>query len=519
MAYNYCYSTMVGRVRDLKLNNNIIGVGSVSLKKGILDLLSDYVNISPNGVIFVKPQIRKSTLSRMLKEIIDIRVMVKKTISELGPGNEALKKSLSNKQLALKLLANVTYGYTSASFSGRMPCADLADSVVQTGRETLEKAIKLIESNEEWGAKVVYGDTDSLFIYLPGKSKDDAFRIGNEMSLAVSGANPDPIFLKFEKVYFPSILVSKKRYVGYAYEYPGQVEPKFDSKGIETVRRDGHPAQQKIIEQALRILFETKDVSNVKEYVQSQFSKIYSGKVSIQDFCFAKEVKLGKYKSESTAPAGAVVAKRQMEKDKRAEPQYKERIPYLVVKSTIGKPLRDRSISPEEYMKDEMLELDAEYYINKTLIPPLGRLFNIAGIDVAQWDTGLTRRKKGLRDIKGSKMKMLGSSVLCCNCRINHVRDNESNLCVACLESAKTTAVSLLQAIGEREKDCHDLNMVCRACSYRYSKDAGSAGDDVAARCSSYDCPIYYSKMKNKKVLGSEELNRKRAALKYLDTW
>lgn len=519
MAYNYCYSTMVGRVRDLKLNNNIIGVDSVSLKKGMLDLLNDYVTISPNGVIFVKPHIRQSILSRMLKEILDIRVMVKKTISELGPGNEALKKSLSNKQLALKLLANVTYGYTSASFSGRMPCADLADSVVQTGRETLEKAIKIIESKQEWGAKVVYGDTDSLFIYLPGKSKDEAFNIGNAMSLAVSQANPDPIFLKFEKVYFPSILVSKKRYVGYAYEWPGQREPKFDAKGIETVRRDGHPAQQKIIEQALRILFETKDVSKVKGYVQSQFSKIHSGKVSIQDFCFAKEVKLGKYKSESTAPAGAVVAKRQMENDKRAEPQYKERIPYLVVKSTVGKPLRDRSMSPEEYMKNELLELDAEYYINKTLIPPLGRLLNIAGIDVAQWDTGLKRVRKGLKEIKGSKIKLLGNSVMCCNCRKNRIHDDVSNLCLTCLENSKHTVVNLLQNIEEREKEHHDIRMICRACSYRYSNDPSVAGDDIGSGCSSYDCPIYYSKMKNIKVLKSDDFIKQRKALKYLDKW
>jgi DNA polymerase elongation subunit (family B) len=36
-------------------------------------------------------------------------------------------------------MQNVTYGYTGASFSGRMPCVEIADSIVQTGRETLEK--------------------------------------------------------------------------------------------------------------------------------------------------------------------------------------------------------------------------------------------------------------------------------------------------------------------------------------------------------------------------------------------
>ena len=40
----------------------------------------------------------------------------------------------------MKFIANVTYGYTSATFSGRMPAVEIADAIVQTGRETLEKA-------------------------------------------------------------------------------------------------------------------------------------------------------------------------------------------------------------------------------------------------------------------------------------------------------------------------------------------------------------------------------------------
>lgn len=64
-------------------------------------------------------------------------------------------------QLTLKLIANVTYGYTAAGFSGRMPCAELADSIVQCGRSTLEKAISFVNAHDKWKAKVIYGDTDS----------------------------------------------------------------------------------------------------------------------------------------------------------------------------------------------------------------------------------------------------------------------------------------------------------------------------------------------------------------------
>lgn len=70
------------------------------------------------------------------------------------------------RQLALKLIANVTYGYTAAGFSGRMPCAELADSIVQCGRSTLEKAISHVNAQEKWNAKVIYGDTDRWACYF-----------------------------------------------------------------------------------------------------------------------------------------------------------------------------------------------------------------------------------------------------------------------------------------------------------------------------------------------------------------
>lgn len=44
--------------------------------------------------------------------------------------------------------------------------------------------------------------------------------------------------MKFEKVMWPCILITKKRYVGMSYEKINQTIGKFDAKGIETVRRD-----------------------------------------------------------------------------------------------------------------------------------------------------------------------------------------------------------------------------------------------------------------------------------------
>lgn len=102
-----------------------------------------------------------------------------------------------------------------------------------------------------------------MFVLLKGRSRKEAFQIGNEIAAAIGGMNPSPITLKMEKVYHPCFLLTKKRYVGYSYESPEQSEPKFDAKGIETIRRDTCGAVAKTMEQSLRIFFENQDIDKV----------------------------------------------------------------------------------------------------------------------------------------------------------------------------------------------------------------------------------------------------------------
>jgi DNA polymerase zeta len=360
IAYNYCYSTCLGRIVSWR-GQNKMGFMDFKREPQLLELVKDHINIAPNGMMYVKPEMRKSLLAKMLGEILETRVMVKSGMKQ-DKDDKTLQQLLNNRQLALKLLANVTYGYASASFSGRMPCSEIADSIVQTGRETLEKAIAIIHATEKWGAEVVYGDTDSLFIHLKGRTKDQAFTIGEEIAAAITAANPRPIKLKFEKVYHPCVLLAKKRYVGFKYEHRNQKEPDFDAKGIETVRRDGTPAEQKIEEKALKLLFRTADLSQVKRYFQEQCAKIMEGRISIQDFLFAKEVKLGTYSDRGAPPPGALIATKRMLADPRAEPQYGERVPYVVITGAPGARLIDRCVSPETLLQSDHLELDAEYY-------------------------------------------------------------------------------------------------------------------------------------------------------------
>ncbi|KAK3331099.1 hypothetical protein B0H66DRAFT_88702 [Apodospora peruviana] len=530
IAYNYCYSTFLGRIVDWR-GTNKMGFTEYKRREGLLQLLKDYINIAPNGVMYTKPEIRKSLLAKMLTEILETRVMVKSGMKQ-DKDDKTLQQLLNNRQLALKLLANVTYGYTSASFSGRMPCSEIADSIVQTGRETLERAIAYIHSVKRWGAEVVYGDTDSLFVYLKGRTREQAFDIGAEMAEAITHMNPRPIKLKFEKVYHPCLLLTKKRYVGYKYESRDQIVPEFDAKGIETVRRDGTVAEQKIEEKALKILFETADLSQVKAYFQAQCSKIMRSAVSVQDFCFAREVKLGTYSTKGPLPPGAMISAKRMQEDTRAEPQYGERVPYVVVAGAPGAKLVDRCVAPEDLLNNPHGTLDAEYYIGKNIIPPLERIFNLVGANVRAWYDEMPKVQlirqvdnpslapaapapastaaaaaagpfgmigAGAAGGGGGQQKtmesfMRSASCVVCGVKMKRPAAGSSDVgeimpvCRKCVADAGRSMVQLQTRMNREERRLADVTKLCQTCS-------GLAPMDEV-KCDNKDCPVFYTRVK-----------------------
>jgi DNA polymerase zeta len=105
VAYNYCYSTCLGRVTPFK-GQYKLGVTESNLPPSLLPTLQDHITgnesallesegrsilhefaVAPNGIMYVKPEVRKGLLGRMLTELLDTRVMVK----------QAMKRARDNK--------------------------------------------------------------------------------------------------------------------------------------------------------------------------------------------------------------------------------------------------------------------------------------------------------------------------------------------------------------------------------------------------------------------------------------
>lgn len=69
-----------------------------------------------------------------------------------------------------------------------------------------------VENGYSHDAVVIYGDTDSVMVKFGVKTLEEAMKLGQEAAEYVSSKFINPIKLEFEKVYFPYLLINKKRY-------------------------------------------------------------------------------------------------------------------------------------------------------------------------------------------------------------------------------------------------------------------------------------------------------------------
>ncbi|CAJ1008759.1 putative DNA polymerase family B [Leishmania naiffi] len=404
IAYNLCYSTCLGMVQPQSHGRLGVLPRFKQSDATLAELLShdgaqhDGVVFTLNGAMFVPPSTRVGLLPQMMKAVLDARFEVQAALKHIAAPLEdmAMQQRLQEQQLALKMLANVTYGYTAASYTGRMPCVDLAEAIVSLGRQTLERAIALIHSTPAWRAEVVYGDTDSLFVRLSGRTKADAFRIGQEIADAVTQSNPTPIRLQLEKVLLPCLLLVKKRYAGYMWSSPTQAAPTFLAKGIETVRRDQCPATALLVERLLRLLFDGASATALRQSYYAAVERLQSGAANPIQCIFRRGVRLGRYRDSGDAhlPLAARLALDQMEKDVTQTPYWGERLPYVVVRSTTANKLADKVLHPERLLQvDDTHSLDATYYIVRHINSALDRLFYLVGISFAGWYEAMPRRR------------------------------------------------------------------------------------------------------------------------------
>jgi len=208
-------------------------------------------------------------------------------VEKIWQGREAAKRQ-QNKPLsqALKIIMNSLYGVLGST-GCRFFDARLASSITMRGHEIMHRTRELIE---EQGYEVIYGDTDSTFVWLR-KAHDEAAAdaIGSALVRHVNDwwaahlketyGLDNALELEYETHYrrflMPNVrgtdFGSKKRYAGMVIKPDGREEMVY--KGLESVRTDWTPLAQQFQQELYQRIFRREPYQDyVRDYVERTLS-------------------------------------------------------------------------------------------------------------------------------------------------------------------------------------------------------------------------------------------------------
>jgi len=183
---------------------------------------------------------------------------------------------------AIKIIMNSFYGVLGSS-GCRFYDPRLASSITRRGHQIIQRSKAWIE---EQGYRVIYGDTDSVFVLLgPGFSENQARQTGQSLAeglnrwwrerlqqeFQISSRLEIEFETHFIRFVMPTIrgseAGSKKRYAGYVRNSAGEFELVF--KGLESVRSDWTPLARTFQRELYRrIFFNQPHQAYIKETVQ-----------------------------------------------------------------------------------------------------------------------------------------------------------------------------------------------------------------------------------------------------------
>ncbi|XP_078434058.1 DNA polymerase delta subunit 1 [Wolffia australiana] len=474
MAYNLCYCTLVTPEDARKLN-----------------LPAEVFNKTPSGEIFVKPTLQKGILPEILEELLAARKRAKADLKEAKDPFE--KAVLDGRQLALKISANSVYGFTGATI-GQLPCLEISSSVTSYGRQMIEHTKKLVEekfttiAGYEHNAEVIYGDTDSVMVQFGVSTVEAAMKLGREAAEHISGTFTKPIKLEFEKVYYPYLLISKKRYAGLFWTRPDNFD-KMDTKGIETVRRDNCLLVKNLVTECLNKILIERDVPGAVQYVKNTIADLLMNRMDLSLLVITKG--LTKTGDDYAVKAAHVeLAERMRKRDHATAPNVGDRVPYVIIKAAKGAKAYERSEDPI-YVLENNIPIDPQYYLENQLSKPLLRIFEpiLKNASRELLHGSHTRAVSISTPSNSGIMKFAKRQLTCLGCKAV-ISDADHTLCRHCKGREAELYCKTVANVAELESLFGRLWTQCQECQ-------GSLHQDVL--CTSRDCPIFYRRKKAQK--------------------
>ncbi len=304
----------------------------------------------------------KGLFSTVISDLIVRRGELKK---QLKTNNDPLLIARSE---ALKVLANSFYGYMGFA-PARYYCIECAESTTAWARHYIHKAI---ETAQQTGFTVLYSDTDSVFLLLEKKTKEDALALMDKINKDLPGL----MELDYEGHYPAGIFVSLKAAESGAKKKYALIDDKNNMKikGFESVRRNWSAVAKDVQRKVLEIILKEHDAKKAKDYVRTVVEELRKNITPLDKVIVHTALSKGTGAYTSIGPH--VAAAQRMEA-KGQSVGAGSVIHYVVVKGK-GK-IRDKVKLPDETTQDEY---DGEYYIQNQVLPGVERIFAVLGITV-----------------------------------------------------------------------------------------------------------------------------------------
>jgi DNA polymerase I len=332
------------------------------------------VIVTPSGARFLPKERKEGVIPRIESRLMKERQAIKRRLKKIN--DEKLARTLWLHQWALKIMANAFYGYFGYSRS-RLFNLDIANAITSSGRSIILHTKEFIEN--QLGYKVLYGDTDSLFIKLHSDNFEQQIEEAKKITEQIAKQLPYGMEIEFEKIFKRFLPLTKKRYTALALlPTENGFEEKIETKGIETVRRDWCNLVGITMNGVLEILLKENDVKKAVQYFKKIVEQLLANQIPIQNLVITKTITKAPRSYLGIQPHIEVAKKIQL-RSPGESPGIGDRIGYVIVKGSPNEMLSKRAEDPN-YVIERGLHIDSNYYILNQLLPPIERIFKSLGI-------------------------------------------------------------------------------------------------------------------------------------------
>jgi len=295
----------------------------------------------------------------LVRNLVEDRYKIKSEMKKKEEDSQEYQ-SLYSEQQAKKILANSFYGYLGYN-GARWYSRESAEATTYMGRKYIEDTI---DTAEEEGFEVVYGDTDSVFLQKENiKDEIDGFleKVNSDL--------PEFMELEFEGFFTRGFFTSTESGEGAKKKYAlMDEEGSLKITGFEQVRRDWCPLAKQAQKEVLRKVLQNH-INSAVETVVDTVERLKEGEINAEQLRIYTTLTKPPEEYGSTAPHVEAVKKAE-ERGDEIEPETT--IAYVITKGS-------GNISNRAEILKYAENYDPHYYIDNQIVPVAYRVLKEFG--------------------------------------------------------------------------------------------------------------------------------------------